>query len=165
MTQQERILKLAQEQITYIDNRGRQWGKTFKVGFNGGIRFTLENLWISVEDDLPEVEDRPFSKRVLILCKNGAVTIASYFKQNNSWFSVDAGFRVGNNDVTHWMPIPEPKKRGDVCHNCEHLIYEQDVTGNHFPYCKKYEVGLEPTLMNEHFDWCTDFKEKKGGEK
>lgn len=53
----------------------------------------------------------------------------------------------------------------DVCHNCEHLIYDQDVTGNHFPYCKKYEVGLEPTLMNEHFDWCTDFKEKEGGEK
>lgn len=165
MTQQERILKLAQEQIQIVGTSGARFGKTYKAAFELAIRFTLENLWISVMDDLPEVGDRPFSKRVLILCLNGAVTRACYVKQTNSWFCVDAGFGVGNTDVTHWMPFPEPKKRGDVCHNCEHLIYDQDVTGNHFPYCKKYEVGLEPTLMNEHFDWCTDFKEKEGGEK
>lgn len=111
MNQQERILKLAQEQITYIGNRGRQWGKTFTVGFNGGIRFTLENLWISVSDELPQVKDRPFSNRVLILCKNGAVTRACYIKETNSWFCVDAGFGVGDTDVTHWMPIPTPNEK------------------------------------------------------
>jgi hypothetical protein len=114
MTQQERILSLAQEQIACIGQGGiRQWGKSFTAGFKMAVKFTLENLWISVEDDLPEVGDRPFSKRVLILCKNGAVTRACYIKLTNSWFCVDAGFGVGNTDVTHWMPFPEPKKGGE----------------------------------------------------
>lgn len=112
MNQQERILSLAQEQIQIVGTSGARFGKTYKAAFELAIRFTLENLWISVEDDLPEVGDRPCSKRVLILCKNGAVTRACYFKQTNNWFCVDAGFGVGNTDVTHWMPFPEPKKGG-----------------------------------------------------
>ncbi len=67
MNQQERILSLAKEQIQIVGTSGARFGKTYKAAFELAIRFTLENLWISVEDGLPEVGDRPFSKRVLIL--------------------------------------------------------------------------------------------------
>lgn len=117
MTQQERILKLAQEKIPYFRTNGaKQWGEALPEALPEAvmviIKFTLENLWISVNDELPKVEDRPFSERVLILCKNGAVTRACYIKENNSWFCSDAGFGVGDTDVTHWMPFPKPQEGG-----------------------------------------------------
>lgn len=123
MTQQERILKLAQEKIAYIDQGGtRQWGKSFKAGFEMAIRFTLENLWISVDDSLPELSEErrcsAVSEIVLIKCANGAITRARYIKivgefKTSGWKCVDAGFGVGDDKVTHWMPIPELKKGGE----------------------------------------------------
>lgn len=128
MTQQERILNLAQEQIVCIGQGGtRQWGKSFKAGFKMAVKFTLENLWVSVDESLPELseerlsEDRrcsAISEMVLIQCANGAITRARYFKivgefTTYGWKCVDAGFGVGSDKVTHWMPIPELPKGGE----------------------------------------------------
>ena len=56
MTQQERMMKLAQERIACIGQGGiRQWGKSFTAGFKMAVKFTLENLWISVDESLPEL--------------------------------------------------------------------------------------------------------------
>jgi hypothetical protein len=122
MTQQERILKLAQEKIGYIGQGGtRQWGKSFKAGFGMAIKFTLENLWISVGEDLPKfatkVANAQMSNPVLIQCGNGAITRARYFKVGGEvpaegWKCIDAGFGVGGDKVTHWMPIPELPEGG-----------------------------------------------------
>ena len=73
MTQQERIQNLAQEKIAYIDQGGtRQWGKSFKAGFEMAVMFTLENLWISVEEALPELsEERRCSAVSEIVPKEG----------------------------------------------------------------------------------------------
>lgn len=116
MTQQERILKLAQEKIGYIGQGGtRQWGKSFKAGFGMAIKFTLANLWISIDEDLPEFTKKEgsaqISEPVLIKCTNGAITRARYFKVGGEvpaegWKCIDAGFGVGGDKVTHWMPIP-----------------------------------------------------------
>ena len=123
MTQQERIQNLAHEQIVCIGQGGtRQWGKSFKAGFKMAVKFTLENLWISVEDSLPELpKELPssaVSEIVLIKCVNGAITRARYVKilgdfTTYVWQCVDAGFGVGNDKVTHWMPIPESKNGGE----------------------------------------------------
>lgn len=123
MNQQERILNLAQEQIACIGQGGiRQWGKSFKAGFEMAIRFTLENLWISVDDSLPELSEErrcsAVSEIVLIKCVNGAITRARYVKilgdfTTYVWQCVDAGFGVGDDKVTHWMPIPKLKEGGE----------------------------------------------------
>lgn len=122
MTQQERILKLAQEKIQIVGTSGARFGKTYKAAFELAIRFTLENLWISVEDSLPELpKELPsaaVSEIVLIKCVNGTITRARYVKilgdfTTYVWQCVDAGFGVGNDKVTHWMPIPESKNGGE----------------------------------------------------
>ena len=123
MTQQERILKLAHNKIFCIGlSAARQWGKSFTAGFDTAVKFTLENLWISVDESLPELpKDFPYSavsEIVLIKCANGAITRARYVKivgefTTYGWQCVDAGFGVGNDKVTHWMPIPELKEGGE----------------------------------------------------
>lgn len=123
MTQQERIMELAREQVVYIGREGaRHWGKSFTAGFEMAVRFTLENLWISVDESLPELSEErrcsAISEMVLIQCANGAITRARYFKivgefTTYGWKCVDAGFGVGNDEVTHWMPIPALPKGGE----------------------------------------------------
>lgn len=85
------------------------------------VMFTLENLWISVEEALPELSEErccsAVSEIVLIKCANGAITRARYIKivgefKTSGWKCVDAGFGVGSDEVTHWMPIPELKEGG-----------------------------------------------------
>lgn len=122
MNQQERILKLAQEKIQIVGTSGSRFGKTYKAAFELAIRFTLENLWISVDESLPELSEErrcsAVSEIVLIQCNNGAITRARYVKiigefTTCGWECVDAGFGVGNDKVTHWMPIPELPKGGE----------------------------------------------------
>lgn len=123
MTQLERILKLAHNKIFCIGlSTTRQWGKSFTAGFDTAVKFTLENLWISVDESLPELpKDFPYSavsEIVLIKCANGAITRARYVKivgefTTYGWQCVDAGFGVGNDKVTHWMPIPKLQKGGE----------------------------------------------------
>ena len=121
MTQQERIMKLAQEQIQIVGTSGARFGKTYKAAFELAVRFTLENLWISVEESLPELpKELPsaaVSEIVLIKCVNGAITRARYVKilgdfTTYVWQCVDAGFGVGGDKITHWMPIPKLKEGG-----------------------------------------------------
>lgn len=122
MTQQERILKLGQEQIARIGHNGpQQWGKSFKAGFTASIDFTLANLWISVEEDLPELSENDYGRisvPVLIQGTNGAITKAKYFAlsgevPDEGWLYIDAGFGIIAKDkVTHWMPIPALLKGG-----------------------------------------------------
>ena len=115
MTQQERILSLAQEQIQIIGTSGARFGKTYKAAFELAIRFTLENLWISVGEYLPKfatkVANAQMSNPVLIQCANGAITRARYIEVSGEvpivgWECIDVGFGVGSDKVTNWMPIP-----------------------------------------------------------
>ena len=123
MTQQERMMKLAQERIVCIGQGSiRQWGKSFTAGFKMAVKFTLENLWISVDESLPER-----NRNVLALNLNGDVLVA-FHDGMETWWWCD-GFICGekaNGDkkysscceielITHWMPIPELKKGGEKC--------------------------------------------------
>lgn len=122
MTQQERILSLAQEQIQIVGTSGARFGKTYKAAFELAIRFTLENLWISVDAELPEP-----NRNVLALNVGGDVLVA-FHDGMQTWWWCD-GFITGekaNGDksysscceidpITHWMPIPKLKKGGEKC--------------------------------------------------
>ncbi|MBR5377978.1 MAG: DUF551 domain-containing protein [Bacteroidales bacterium] len=117
MTQQEqkRLLRLAQKKIVVIGISSTRFEKTYKAAFELAIKFTLANLWISVDEDLPEFSKKDdhvqISEPVLIKCANGAITRARYFTvsgevPSEGWECIDAGFGVGSDKVTHWMPIP-----------------------------------------------------------
>lgn len=69
--------------------------------------------WISVKDRLPEQTDP--AKKVLFITKTDGVFIGCYYKataydQFNGWYSMCV--RIDN--VTHWMPLPEPPEEGTV---------------------------------------------------
>lgn len=71
--------------------------------------------WISVEDRLPEDYGN-----YLGACIDGEVTEVTFIPNTNAayrglhWSTCDAdGFKwLTNDDVTHWMPLPEPPKEG-----------------------------------------------------
>ena len=63
--------------------------------------------WISVKDRLPLQSDP--AQKVLFITKTGGLFIGCYYKataydQFNGWYSMFV--RIDN--VTHWMPLPEP---------------------------------------------------------
>lgn len=65
--------------------------------------------WISVKERLPLQSDP--AQKVLFITKTGGLFIGCYYKataydQFNGWYSMCV--RIDN--VTHWMPLPEPPK-------------------------------------------------------
>ena len=69
----------------------------------------MENKWISVKDKLPEEGGRYwcYLKHINDLC-------ASYFQWNCSYNKNEKIFSdiylTDGEQVTHWMPLPEPPK-------------------------------------------------------
>lgn len=72
--------------------------------------------WISVNVNLPKMHDEKNdeydvkeSKPVLTFCTSGRIAVAEYraFDGMTYW----CGYDMLNENVTHWMPLPEPPKR------------------------------------------------------
>ena len=62
--------------------------------------------WISIKEQIPEEDES-----VLICTFTGARYVATRFDNR---FFVGATASFVEEDVTHWMPLPEPPKEGDV---------------------------------------------------
>ena len=116
MNQQERIIKKAEKEVTVIHastSNARRFGKTFRMGFVAAVQFTLENLWIPVEEDFPELRYEgvfmKWSDRVLVRLDNGYIMESAYLKDlKDSGTNMFCWLNIvpGTNHVTHWMPIP-----------------------------------------------------------
>ncbi len=66
------------------------------------------NEWISVEDRLPDVpKDDYMSDYVLTYDKKAGIWVA-FFCSSGYW--CEARECVSFENVTHWMPLPEPPK-------------------------------------------------------
>lgn len=64
--------------------------------------------WIPVSERLPDV-----FKHVLVNIPGMSPlpTVQEAFREKNGmWYS--SGFRYGADEITHWMPLPEPPKEG-----------------------------------------------------
>ena len=63
--------------------------------------------WISVKDRLPED-----CKKILVVNGRGYISISSLWRKDGSkWTWVDSAGHFNHvNDITHWMPLPEPPK-------------------------------------------------------
>lgn len=64
----------------------------------GGVRFVREDRWVSVTERLPVVETS------VIVTYDGLVSLGYYM---NGW---NVGEYETRENVTHWMPLPEPPK-------------------------------------------------------
>lgn len=68
--------------------------------------------WISVKRMLPLDK----GKSILTVNGHGLIRILAYWKKcdNNKWLWIDStGCFKFYNDITHWMPLPEPPKEDE----------------------------------------------------
>ena len=97
-----------------VNNKAEGYGKLASV-FLEGVKFALENQWISVEDDLPCNHDSllikclPYNseltKPVLALVDDGSYQVCDMFiNEEGKWEW------PYNGPVSYWMPIPELEK-------------------------------------------------------
>ena len=88
-----------------IQKKAEEFGKLAPV-FLEGVKFALENQWISVDDDLPcnhEELLKPYDKietSYVIAIVHGYVIMSRMYKLNNKWY-------WENDKPTHWFPIPK----------------------------------------------------------
>lgn len=70
--------------------------------FVNGCEFILNNLWISVEEALPEFEGN-FSDYYIIRTEKGLCAVTMYYRtsQEEYWWNFE------EIKVTHWMEIPK----------------------------------------------------------
>jgi len=110
---EEKISKAAENYANSLHESGMYDKETpatpedMEYAFKAGANFALQNQWISVEDELPEIDNE-----VLFLCEYG--TFLGFFDSGNIWVANGLGEVF---DVTHWIPIPplpEARKEGNV---------------------------------------------------
>lgn len=113
MTRKKQINKAAEHFLAdrpkeYFHTKSEE--NTYHTGFVMGAKWADEhpkNPWISVEDRLPE-ED----KIVIFMGNNGALYLGHHYLQTDygrTWFA-DGGYAMKDDEVTHWMPIPQIEK-------------------------------------------------------
>ena len=66
--------------------------------------------WISVEEQLPPPLQDVLAKPKHFLAVNGYINSAGKWTQNTDWVQIqgDATISAELDDVTHWMPLPDP---------------------------------------------------------
>ena len=72
--------------------------------------------WISCKDKMPE------DNMTVLFCyvsENGVKSVHYGYHQTirgmgSSWAKTSGGWQYCDEDVTHWMPLPEPPKDGDT---------------------------------------------------
>ena len=72
----------------------------------------LAPRWISVEDELPPKESEYEDNSIVVLATDGNDVYKGLYRSGeylSGWFTCDLW---GLDDITHWMPLPEPPKKG-----------------------------------------------------
>lgn len=101
MTKEQLSNKYAIEHYPYTENMRFQCRQHYESGWEDA----LENLWIKVEDELPEEKEK-----VLVLYKHeGKILIGTdtYLGYNfYKMYGIINGWSFGGNRIIAWMPIP-----------------------------------------------------------
>jgi hypothetical protein len=83
--------------------------------YPGRLSLSLSEHWISVKDRLPENE-------VDVLTYNGRGCSVSHMRRNivdshlSHWIQCEDNYDYDN--ITHWMPLPEPPRNEDELDKC-----------------------------------------------
>ena len=76
----------------------------FKHGYEKGYE-AGKPKWIPVSERLPENGD------TVIVCDTREDYVNSFWYDHGWWYN--EGHRVSLEEITHWMPLPEPPKEGE----------------------------------------------------
>ena len=95
----------AAEKYSGINENYSQENLALTNAFAAGWQEADKSRWISVDDEQPPRSEWSFifSKTVLVCDKDGHIDTAWYNFKLNRWEWL--------NDITHWMPLPEPPKK------------------------------------------------------
>ena len=82
-----------------------------RKAFVAGANFALQNQWISVDDELPPVDERTTSLSIDVMVRdeNGICTAAWYSYSAHNWHLCKGTYDyedVIKDKITHWMEIP-----------------------------------------------------------
>lgn len=82
-------------------------------------------MWISVKEELPRK-----TERVLVYGLFGShAVIPAVYEHDGTWRVYGRGARV--EDVTHWMPLPDPPSNKAICRDCAHWCQIGDTRDGH----------------------------------
>lgn len=98
-------LQKAHDAVNDAHNEG------YDVGYWAGRR-DYEPKWIPVTDRLPEpnaVDERGFAKAYLV--KTDRHVMMHTARYNGDWWVIWGRTEVIADNVTHWMPLPQPPRR------------------------------------------------------
>lgn len=112
MTREEKLEKYLNHQYMYENG-----DPSYIHGIKVGVSWADENPkspWISVEERLPEINRNSYSDIVLTIDENQNIVVAFYSFYRREWIRVEGKENIDDsisqNDITHWMPIPELPK-------------------------------------------------------
>ena len=103
MNQQEIIIQSAKEQIVFSDRKNGGWNDKIESIFTTAVQYTLENLWISTEEEKPESCKLVFAALLDVKTEAYQYYVGWYNETQEQWFLADFGYCF---DVSYWMPIP-----------------------------------------------------------
>ena len=107
MTQEEQIEQAAREyciEMNYILPDDTEYSLEAQTAI-AAYKHALSHQWISVDEELPELDNHGYSKPVLVRDEYGVLLIATYSGQHKKWNSV-GHLSYHRLIVTHWMNIP-----------------------------------------------------------
>lgn len=84
------------------------WGVADEIEDLDTLDYAPKQQWISVKDRLPPY----LGKKILVVNGHGNIKMMAFWnKVGNNWTWLDCDGQINHvNDITHWMPLPEPPK-------------------------------------------------------
>lgn len=70
--------------------------------------------WISVKDGLPDMNEEVFAVYKNSLFENGPKFTKVLHREGKHWVDIN-GYRYLYENITHWMPLPQPPKGEPQC--------------------------------------------------
>jgi len=88
--------------------------KASKDSFIAGAEWQKNNMWISVEEDLPDID-----KQCFVITKNGKCSVSNMYIPKDCYGNVLGGKEWKGSpsfkeSIVAWMAIPEIKKGGQL---------------------------------------------------
>lgn len=140
MTREEQIVKRAEEVTSRFCYRNGY--STAKDAFIEGAKWADANQpspWISVEERLPEQE-----KEVIILNKRKRTCVDFLMDDGEDgyyWYISDDAIWSKDDEITHWMPIPELKQQEIASQIIAYQQEEEEIKRLIDEYSEKFPQG------------------------
>lgn len=111
MDNREKQINESAESFGRMRTVDKDMAVAFGDAFKAGARWADSHPhWISIEDELPKIEDDYSDFSIKVLATDGEDVYKAMLHNDGTWFTHDLWVYEG---VTHWMPLPTPPKKGE----------------------------------------------------